>query len=549
MPSDTNAHRTMSSQHEFELKFGIPAERLPALKKALARGAVRHERLRAVYVDSDDEVLAHSRMALRLRKEGRNWVQTLKASTDHSPRRLEHNARIAGATGTTVPALDLSRHDASAAGDFLRAALAGKRHGGDRAGPVLMPRFEDDVRRSSRTVRHAGAVIEIALDIGSIHAGEAESKVCELELELKSGSEAALFSLAERWVAAHGLWLATASKAERGSRLARGERAAVVVKAQTLRLDAVCATDAFVRAAIRNCLEQIVGNAALLAVGSGAATDGSHGNINGSDGSDGDTKTIEQGVHQLRVGIRRLRTLLREMHGAVPRLDAAWEPALRTTFQELGLHRDLAVVMPQWSRALEAAGAPAMAVPKPATPERDVHTIVRDARFQRTLLDLLGFATLDAVAPAGNASDSSDGTRSEDSADGAARTVAERLQRLHDRLAGDAKRFAKLSTEHQHRARKRLKRLRYLSELAAPLFDKAAVDRYLHAMREAQDALGELNDERTAADAYRLDAEQHPHAWFAVGWLTARHAGGVDRSRRALKRVAAARRFWKKSLP
>ena len=531
----------MSSPHEFELKFGIPAERLPALKKALARGTMRNERLRAVYVDSEDEVLARSRIALRLRKEGRIWVQTLKASTDQSVRRLEDNFRISGAIGAAVPALDLSRHDTSAAGEVLRAALAGEPHRNDSAAATLMPRFEVEIRRSSRMVRHDSATIEIALDIGSIRAGSAECEVCELELELKSGSEAALFSLAERWVAAQGLWLANASKAERGHRLARGESDAVVVKARTVLLEAVCSTDDFVRAAMRNCLDQIIGNAASVAIDGEAQTDG------GNEDGHGD----EEGVHQLRVGIRRLRTLLRELHDAMPHIDAAWEPALRATFQELGMHRDHAVVMPQWSQALEAAGAPAMAVPAPTAPERDVQAIVRDARFQRTLLDLLGFATLDAVAPVGDGSFSTDSKErgdGKDRADDAGRSVAERLQRLHRQLARDAKRFAELSVEHQHRARKRLKRLRYLSELAAPLFKEAAVDRFLRNMREAQDALGELNDEHTAADAYRLDAEQHPHAWFAVGWLASRQAGAVERSRLALGRVADAKRFWKEYL-
>ena len=78
------------------------------------------------------------------------------------------------------------------------------------------------------------------------------------------------------------------------------------------------------------------------------------------------------------------------------------------------MHRDYAVVMPQWSQAFEAAGAPALAVPARTAPERDVQTIVRDTRFQRTLLDLLGVATLTVVAPVGDGSHS---TNSEDGGD------------------------------------------------------------------------------------------------------------------------------------
>lgn len=532
----------MSSQ-EFELKFGIPAERLPALKKALGRGKLRSERLRAVYFDSEDALLAKARIALRLRKEGRTWVQTLKTSAEGDAlRRLEHNVRIvaaAGGNGAAVPVLDLSRHDDTPAADALRAALKGSGRRDDSAAAVLQAHFEVDVRRSARLVRHAGAGIEIALDIGRIAAGGLHSQVCELELELKTGAEAALFALAERWQAAHGLWLASASKAERGSRLARGERAAGVVKARPLEMSEPLSTADFVRAATRNCLDQIVANASVLAGGFGTDDD--------AQDEDAGGKSVEKAVHQLRVGIRRLRSLLRDMKDAVPHIDARWEPALRDTFQALGAYRDHAVVMPQWSEALEAAGAPIIAAPTPPkAAERDLQALVRDPGFQRTLLELLGFATLATRAVTTAPTDSTGMIHATPGETDARQVVAMQLQRLHHQLARDAKRFDKLTADHQHRARKRLKRLRYLSELAASFFKEKEVRRYLGAMREAQDALGALNDEHTAAESFRRDAEQHPHAWFAVGWLAARHAASVERSRKALGRVADARRFWTK---
>ena len=61
----------------------------------------------------------------------------------------------------------------------------------------------------------------------------------------------------------------------------------------------------------------------------------------------------------------------------------------------------------------------------------------------------------------------------------------ERLEDLRRRLARDGRRFAALQPACQHRVRKRLKRLRYLSGLAAPLFGAKRVAHYLASWREA----------------------------------------------------------------
>ncbi len=496
--------------HEIELKLGVAPERLAGLRRALGRGALHRQRLRAEYFDTVDARLAGHGMALRVRREGRRWVQTAKAATDDAARRLEDNATVPGGAGV-VPWPDPARHDGTPAGAALREAL------GDAAADAgaLGARFGVDVQRVSRVVRHAGAQVELALDTGAIRAGAAEAPVCELELELKSGPADALYALAGRWLEAHGLWLCAASKAERGHRLALGETDAAV-KARPPRLEHARSDAGALAAAIRACLEQIIGNAAPLAEGRGG----------------------EEHVHQLRVGLRRLRTALRELGARAEGIDPGWEPILRQVFRELGAHRDQTIVLPRWADEIVAAGAPPLALPVPVVPERSLAAIARDARLQQTLLAVMRLAAAradrDAAGPV---------------APDPRRRLAARLQRLHEKIAGDAGRFLRLGGPEQHRVRKRLKRLRYLSEFAAPLFPKKAVARYLAAMSEAQDELGTLNDERTAADAWRSDAERQPAAWFAAGWLTARQDESARRCEAALGRVARARRFWKKAGP
>ena len=65
-------------------------------------------------------------------------------------------------------------------------------------------------------------------------AGDRRWPLCELEFELKGGDAEALAALAARWVARFGLTLDIRTKAERGDRLARGVRLGAPVKAQPL---------------------------------------------------------------------------------------------------------------------------------------------------------------------------------------------------------------------------------------------------------------------------------------------------------------------------
>lgn len=74
----------------------------------------------------------------------------------------------------------------------------------------------------------------------------------------------------------------------------------------------------FVQVAVAACLAQILPNAADLARGS----------------------TGPEHVHQLRVGLRRLRTVLREMVELNADLDRGWEPPVADVFRALGAQRD-----------------------------------------------------------------------------------------------------------------------------------------------------------------------------------------------------------------
>ena len=489
---------------EIELKLVVAPERLAGLRQALRAGAVRSERLRAIYYDTADEKLGRAGAALRLRREGRRWVQTLKVGTHDALRRFEHNADVPSPAKGAEPALVLTRHAGTPAGEVLDRIAGGE-------SLALVPRFRTDVRRTARGMRVAGARLEVALDVGAVVASSRVESIHELELELLSGSIDGLLQAALRWLEPHGLWIGTVTKAERGARLARGEAPSAVV-AQPPRVDEHVDAAGFLIAAVRSALEHALANIASLAEG---ATD----------------DTI---VHQARVGVRRLRTALREVAALEPQAVApAWEPTLRAAFVAFGQHRDADVVLPAVRARLPVAGVPAFADPPPPDAPEPLVDIARGSGLQRTLLEILAFVhrRADVALPAL-------------ATEPAARVASDRLEMLHARLLRDARRYADLDAPGQHRVRKRLKRLRYLSEFAAPLFGAKRVAKYLAHWRNAQDALGASNDERFAAEAWRRQAEHDPAAWFAVGWLAARDEEAVQECRRALRRAAKTKPFW-----
>ncbi len=227
-------HPTMRAMStEIELKFQIPAGALAAVEVRLASlGTVTALPLQARYVDTAERHLARAGLALRLRREGGPWVQTLKGRGDDLMTRLEHNAEAGEDTGTAdEPVLDLSRHDGTPAGVALQRALASVE--GD-PGAALNVRFATDILRRWVHIRHGAAQIELALDVGRIEGGGHSLPVCELEFELIGGegpsAVADLLDAVLPWVTDLGLWLDPRSKAERGDRLATARlgRAAAV---------------------------------------------------------------------------------------------------------------------------------------------------------------------------------------------------------------------------------------------------------------------------------------------------------------------------------
>ncbi len=497
---------------EIEIKLRLPAARRDAVRREVAgRSATAQPlRLQAAYFDTAARDLARAGLAWRLRREGRRWVQTLKGAGADGITRFEHELPLPGRTA--APALpDAALHAGTSGGERLQALLAAA------ADATLVCTHRTDIRRLRRSVRVGSAAsVELAFDEGVIEAAGQRLPVLELEIELLRGTPLAVLATARRWVARHGLWIDVRSKAERGDLLARGLVMAPERKAAPL----VLATDmdlaAGRRAVLRNCLDQVLGNASQIA-------DGRYG---------------DEHVHQLRVGLRRLRTALR-LFDADDLAGAA--EAAAALFRQLGAARDLAAVagplQAELQQALAAVGLDLQAPALPAAADAvDPVEAVRAPQAQALLLELLVAVQLPPPGAAADAADDAPPLRA---------ALARRLNRWHRQIAAEAPRWGELDDTARHTLRKRVKRLRYAVEFSAGLFEPRRVQRYLKPLRELQERLGALNDVAVGLAGYRDAGRDDPRDLFALGWLAARRERLRAECAPALKAFAKARRCWK----
>ncbi len=507
---------------EQEIKLHVPAASRKAVVAQLSTlSGPRRLRLRAMYFDTVDRRLARQHAAIRLRQEGRRWVQTFKMAGKDALSRIELNHSRPG------PQLDLSVY----AGTPAQAVL-------DKVQGELVLRYETDVMRLTRQVRTRLGVVELAYDVGTVRAGTLEILINELEFERVSGKVTALFALAQRWLRQHALVLDARSKAERGDALANADarvqaapadkQAAVreteiarywgPVMAGKLRLDSHAAPTHALAGISVACYDQIVRNAALL-----AEVDTAHLAVHAG----------PEHVHQLRVGMRRLRSAWRLFRGWAPEPGAELQEGARYYFGEFGAARDADVLGDTVVPALLQAGMPPLTIPHGVTV--DAAQLARLPAFQLWLLDLLAWtvelATLEPQEPLARLS--------------VQRQAARRLRKWHQRILADGQRFGRLDDAARHDLRKLAKRLRYGLSFTESLFSAQNVKPYKKRLAKLQDVLGEINDLVVARERYAGMTATDPQAWFAVGWTTARLTELYKDAETAIGGLGATKPFWR----
>ena len=520
---------------ERELSLHIPATAQAAVARAMRAQKARQITLRALYFDTPSRALAQAGIALRVRREGRRWVQTLKARGNDPLSRIEINHPRPQAT------LDLSLYDEGPLAGFFA-----------QLGEPLNLRYETRVTRRVLLAKLKDAAIEIAHDNGAIHSQGWTLPISEIEFELVSGNMDAVFEVGGEWLARHGLVLETRSKAERGDRLAalpphppepgppekphtppaslfparRAARVSLAPGMTAAQGYAACASD---------CLLQMAANAALLA-GVDAA------------GAGDDSQAVY--THQLRVGIRRLRSCWKLFQGLVPAVEPDIAQALKAYFSMLGEARNQDVIRLHIEPRLRQAGMPEAAAP--AWPDHrpsmaSMRDVAGGVEFQSLLLALLQH--LVRVADTGRNPRSKGRKRGASKAPAPPELTALLQQRLDywwGRILKRGRRFNELSVDQQHNVRKQVKLMRYSLDFSSSLLPGRETKALGAALNHIQDVLGDLNDYYVAEEHYRSLAGASSAAWFAVGWLRAMQSKQIDLAQGVFERLHTARRKRKK---
>ena len=199
----------MSTPKEIEIKLELSPAILPRLKKipllrARKGGATRRSAEVSVYFDTDKHKLRKKGLMLRVRRIGNRYIQTIKATGKSGLfERDEWESGIASAQ----PDLDLAR------GTALEALV------GRKLRRRLKPMFETRVARTVYPLSSSTGEIEFTVDRGTIAAGDRSAPLCEIELELKRGSQAELFNVARELMQAVPARLEFRSKSQRGYEL------------------------------------------------------------------------------------------------------------------------------------------------------------------------------------------------------------------------------------------------------------------------------------------------------------------------------------------
>lgn len=506
---------------EIELKLLIDPAQAGALRnhqllKKHAVGPPVRQQMMTTYFDTPDLYFSRHRAALRVRQTGTGWVQTLKDGNQvqgglHS--RNEWEAEVDGDT----PDLATLRELAGAASPWFDRLSSQALQ--ERIAPV----FSNRIDRTAWMLQFPGGQrVELVLDHGELQRGDLHEPISEIELELKSGDAAPLFDFALGLQQDIPLRLGNASKSARGYAMMH-PAPPLLAKAEPVRLKADMRADDAMKAIATNCIAQIQGNESGVMQG-------------------GDPEHL----HQMRVGLRRLRSLFKMFEDAAP-LPDGMDLELRWLGEQLGAARDWEVLADDTLSQLMHGhpGEPALlplqqAVLHEAQARRArAAQTLESVRYARLMLRLI--AWLHGERWRQDAAPEQQKALAAPVKDFARRVMKDGQRRVARR----ARKLANADAPARHRLRIAAKRMRYATEFFASLYTPHQVRPFVRALSALQDTLGHLNDAAVARKALRELAARQPAqalgAGFVIGLLTEREPPALEKMCRrwkALRRMA-----------
>jgi triphosphatase len=518
---ETTVHTRPIANAEAELKLLAPAGTLERLREAptiarYARDAGSVRQLEAVYYDTPDRTLFSSGLSLRVRRSGDGFIQTLK----RGPAPGEPFVRAEWETEVAGTAPDLSLLPADEIGALLNGL----------GSCVLGPVFVTKVQRRTRQLNLPGAVLEVAFDDGVIESGEHREPVSEVELEVKAGDLRALYDLGLQLLEIAPLRLGTRSKSDRGYSLAFGV-SPKSTKAAAPAISPDHTLDDIIGMLLGSCQDHLLANQGVAEVG-----------------------IDPEGIHQMRVALRRMRTISALLHRqlGLPTLEA-FNAEAKWLGSVLGAAREWDVFVTDTLRApSEALGRDVdfAALRQAAEPHRaaaygGLRKALASARYNRLQLTIRQW--IHSRGWRNELQSKSLGVLLETAHDFASRTLAQ----LHRKVVTRGANLQHLRPEDRHQVRIALKKLRYTAEFFRHAQrDDDQIPGFLASIAKLQNALGHDNDATTTASLLstleRDELVQGVHRSIGVvtGWLARDRLAETEALKKRWHRFKAAAPDW-----
>ena len=529
--TDKNLEGDTAITREIELKLRAGPEAVAQLLASplLAAGIpalASVQRLDTAYYDAADLRLQKRGVSLRVRQEGDRFVQTVKTrgTATGALDRLEWE--------TVVP--DLAPRPDWVMDPGARTQL------GHLAPDELTDICRTCIRREIRVIgyKHEGdiAIIEIAFDRGTLEAGDISVPAAEIELELLKGRKQALFALALELHEITPLQVETRSKADRAYALFSGQ-APQWQKAKKLRFGPETTVDDAITAVLENCFSHWMANEPTV-LESGDA----------------------EGLHQMRVALRRLRTALTLFESVLPMMQARWLNAeSQWVASALGAARNWDVFLDDVLAPLEVKrpGDTSLAALREQclrARARNYETAREAIRSPRYTTLVLNFGRWLDEAPWRSTTNP---VRREILGAPVKAYADTLLQRHHRRLVKQGRRLAAATPEKRHKIRLAVKRMRYAAEFFASLYNAKKSRAMIGDLSSLQTDFGNLNDlavTERQLETVIYQAFAHPAhddivrgLGVVVGWCTARAKRSESDLLSHWNRFTRRKTFWRRA--
>jgi inorganic triphosphatase YgiF len=454
-------------------------------------------RLLSTYFDTPKLNLLNMGIGLRVRDDNGRLIQTVK-TTGSSVSGLHQRQEWESEIQQQAPVYALLP-------EFIRRQKI--------SDPRLMERvtacFVTDFTRTDWHLNYQGSEIELSLDQGEIRANQTVIPLHEIELELKQGEAKHLYTLALELQSHMPLVIENVSKAHRGYALIRPPKHKVRT-AGDIKLTLDMNAEAAMEAILWHSLAHLQANHASTLAGN-----------------------KPEGVHQMRVALRRLRTCI-----------SLYKPLLAGSAIQLDILKDINWINGILGEArdwdvldetliLASAQASHAELLKPTRDSlrqlrHSAYTALREAlssvRYHRLLL------TIGHWLMQREWRQNLDQHAQEILPMPAELYAAQVLRRQHRRLRKHGKKLLKLTPAARHQVRIESKKLAYGARFFRALFPHArqqkAAAHYINTLSDLRDQLGHLNDVAVAKDYLnRLNLTvDSPAYYFLQGWFAAQEA-------------------------